>query len=242
MRNIKLVLEYDGTEFSGWQLQPKCRTVQGETERALRQLTQEPIRVVAAGRTDTGVHACGQVVNFTANSIHSMQVFLEGGNALLPRDIRILQAEEVPQSFHARFDAKMRHYQYVISKKPLAIGRQYAWHVWQELDIDKMNEAAQYIQGEKDFKVFCQAGTVLDHYRCNVIRAEFAESSDTIKFTMAANRFLHNMVRIITGTFIQLGKQKMSIAEFQEILKTNDRRKAGPTAPPHGLFLVKVDY
>jgi tRNA pseudouridine38-40 synthase len=242
MRNIKLVLEYDGSDFFGWQYQPRLRTVQGEIEKAFQSLTQKEVKIMAAGRTDTGVHALGQVANFQTESALPVETFYNGGNALLPDDIRILSAEEVPESFNARFSAIARHYKYVLCTKPTAIGRRFCWQVKKTIDVSPMQQACQFLIGEKDFTSFCQAGAELDNFLCDVSYARFTHTGEQIVFEIGANRFLHNMVRILIGTLLSIGKGKQQPQELKDILDAKDRRIAGRTAPAHGLFLARVDY
>ncbi|MBN1541261.1 tRNA pseudouridine(38-40) synthase TruA [candidate division KSB1 bacterium] len=242
-RNVRLTLEYDGTDFFGWQLQPNLRTVQGQVEQALVRLTTEPIRVVTAGRTDAGVHAKGQVVNFFTTSRLAISVFVRGLNALLPPDVRVLSAAEVDASFNARFSARQRSYSYCISTRPLAIGRAYAWTVTVALDKNAMNEAVKALLGELDFRAFCQSGADVDHYRCFVAAAGWMQNgADRLVFTIRANRFLHNMVRIVVGTCVEIGRGRWAAADMARIVASRDRRRAGPTAPACGLFLESIDY
>lgn len=242
MRNIKLIIEYDGTNFCGYQLQPDERTVQAELERSLSMLTTERIRLIAAGRTDSGVHALGQVVNFITNSRLPIQTFVKGGNTRLPRDIRILAAEEVPEDFNARYSAKSRTYRYVITTKNRAIGRHYAWYYWNELDEKKMNAACAAILGSHNFASFCQAKAEVDHYVCDIRYAFWKHGDDQLIFDICANRFLHNMVRTLVGTMVEIGDDRQKATAMNDILQARDRRAAGETAPAHGLFLVRVDY
>jgi len=242
MRNIKLVVEYDGSDFSGWQFQPNAVTVQGELERSLSRLTQNQVKLTAAGRTDAGVHALGQVANFHTNSHLPVETIRRGGNAMLAKSIRILLADDVSESFSARFSARARTYRYVISKWPKAVGRMYSWHCHYKLNIDPMQRACKSILGENDFEAFCQAGAQLDHYRCNVKSAAWFEKDDDLIFEVTANRFVHNMVRILVGTFVEIGRGKRVAEDMRIILQSKDRKQAGPTVPAHGLFLVSVEY
>jgi len=242
VRNIKLTLEYDGSGFCGWQLQPGQRSVQGEIESALGRLTGQRIGIIAAGRTDSGVHALGQVINFRTASALPLEVFMRGTNALLPGDVRILAAEEVPEAFHARYDAISRLYRYQIATRPLAIGRLYTWHLPLRLDLAAMQEAAAALLGDHDFVSFCQAGSGLAHHRCTVLRAEWQASGERLSFEIHASRFVHNMVRIIVGTSVEIGRGALAPSAMAEIIAASDRRAAGRTAPPHGLFLVQVCY
>lgn len=242
MRNIKLVVEYDGSDFSGWQFQPNAVTVQGELKRSLSTLTQSEVKLTAAGRTDAGVHALGQVANFHTNSQLPLQTIKRGGNALLPGSIRILSVDEVSESFSARFSARARKYRYVISKRPRAVGRMYSWFCPYKLNVGPMQHACNFILGENDFKAFCQAGAQLKHYRCNVSSAVWFEKDDDLIFEVTANRFVHNMVRILVGTFVEIGREKRDPEDMPTILESKDRKQAGPTVPAHGLFLVSVEY
>ncbi len=242
MRNIKLIIEYDGTDFCGWQIQPQVRTVQAELEQALSQLTCEKIRVTAAGRTDSGVHATGQVLNFFTNSKLPDYVFHVGCNAILPRDIRVNDAQQVHENFSSRFSARARTYHYYILTKPVAIGRQYAWYFNEPLNLSLMQEACQLILGSHDFQSFCQTGADVNHYLCDVSHATWRRDNDKLIFEIIANRFLHNMVRILVGTFIKIGKESTTLPQFKAILEARDRTLAGPTVPPQGLFLTNVMY
>lgn len=241
-RNIKLTVEYDGTDFCGYQIQPNDRTVQAELERSLSTLTNEPVRLTAAGRTDSGVHALGQVVNFQTNSQLPLDVFIRGGNTRLPRDVRILAAEDVDEHFSARYSARQRTYRYIISKKSRAISRQYAWYYWNDLDVDKMNVCCADILGTHDFTSFCQAKAEVDHYQCDIRHAHWRETQDELIFDVTANRFLHNMVRTLVGSMVEIGDPRLQSADMKEMLRAKDRAAAGPTAPALGLFFVRVDY
>lgn len=242
MRNIKLTVEYDGTDFHGWQMQPNVRTVQHVLQSSLAALTQESVQMVAAGRTDAGVHALGQVVNFHTSKLYSPATFLSGGNARLPADVRILSAEEVAPEFDSRKSAKRRIYRYVISRKALAIGRHYAWFVADELDLTIMNNSCSLIIGQHDFQAFCQAGADVEHYLCTVFEAKWLSQGAQIVFEITANRFLHHMVRSLVGTFVDIGSGKYTDETLHDVLVAKDRSRVGVTAPPHGLFLVQVVY
>ncbi len=242
MRNIKLTIEYDGTDFCGWQIQVDDRTVQAEVERSLSMLTDSNVRLTAAGRTDSGVHALGQVANFKTESDLPLDVFVRGGNSRLPRDVRIVHAQEASADFSARYSAKSRLYRYVIAKRQKAVGRQYAWYYWNPLDIRKMNDACAAILGVRDFQSFCQAKADVEHYLCDVRYAFWRETKDDLIFEIRANRFLHNMVRILVGTMVEIGDDKQRSSAMSHILAAKDRNAAGATAPAHGLFLLHVEY
>lgn len=241
-RNIKLTLEYDGTKFCGWQKQVNDRTVQEEVERSLSMLTGETVKVNAAGRTDSGVHAYGQVVNIKTQSELPLSTFVRGGNTRLPFDVRIINAELVDADFHARYSATRRHYCYYISNRQRALGRCYSWYYWNDLDLESMRKATEFILGPRNFKSFCQKNALVNHYVCHVYKARWIEHDDYIRFEICANRFLHNMVRTLVGTMVQVGSGKQPPERMREILAAQDRSCAGDTAPALGLFLVKVDY
>jgi tRNA pseudouridine38-40 synthase len=262
-RNIKLVLEYDGTDFKGSQLQANGRTVQGELEKALARLTGlaagERCVVSLAGRTDSGVHASGQVANFfTANRL-PLETFRRGLNALLPFDLVVLSVEEVPGGFHARFSARERAYRYTILNRlvrsPLA--RRFAYQVAQPLDLSAMQAAAASLVGERDFASFAGDGwgvkALLDPQGDNpstvrnLLKADWLVETgqpegDKLVLEVVANAFLPHMIRNIVGTLLLVGKGERSLEDFAGIVAACDRRQAGPTAPACGLSLVSVRY
>jgi tRNA pseudouridine38-40 synthase len=244
MRNIKLVISYDGTDFHGWQRQPGLRTVQEILEEALRSLTGSLPSTTASGRTDAGVHALGQVVHFLTASGHSTATFVKALNALLPADVRVLEAVEVPQAFHATLDAKAKLYRYVIDNGPIATPFQlrYSWHVFQHLDVAAMHRAARSLLGRHDFRSFetnwpnrMSSVRTITHVAVN-------RMGEFVWVDAEADGFLYNMVRSITGTLVKVGQGRWPEAMVAEILAAQDRTRAGPTAPPQGLFLVRVRY
>lgn len=244
MRNIMLTLSYDGTDFHGWQRQPQLRTVQQDLENALHQLTGARPATTASGRTDAGVHALGQVVHFFTDSRHSCQTFIRALNALLPQDVRVLEAREMPQAFHATIDARSKRYRYVIDNGTIAspFHLRYSWHVRPPLDIAVMNQAASGLLGRHDFRSFetdwpnrtSSVRTILD---LSVERA-----GDFVTIEAEADGFLYNMVRSIAGTLVLVGTGKRPPSWVSEVLAAQDRTAAGPTAPPQGLFLVRARY
>ena len=242
MVNFKLTLEYDGSKFYGWQLQPKLRTVQGEVERALQILLRESVKVNVAGRTDTGVHACGQVINFHTNVEASPATMPRSLNGILPHDVVVKQAEIAPPEFHARFDALSRQYFYVISRHPVAVGRKYAFFCKFPLAVDVMQQASECLLGEHNFRAFCSSATEDPHYLSRVEAIEWKDKGDKIIMRIRANRFLRNMVRIIMGTLLDVGRGKLGVDDVLRILEQQQRDAAGWTAPPHALFLEKVFY
>ena len=244
MRNIKLVLAYDGTDYSGWQRQPDRRTIQQELEEALGRLTGAEPATTASGRTDAGVHALGQVVHFYTASRHPPETFVKALNAMLPRDVRVLDAREVPQAFHATVDARSKRYRYVIDNAPVAdpFRLRYAYHLHPRLDAPAMDRAAQLLAGRHDFHSFethwpNRASSVRTIFRLDVTR-----DGDTVGVEVEADGFLYNMVRSITGTLLLVGTGRWSAARVAAALAAENRADAGPTAPPQGLFLVRVHY
>lgn len=245
MKNFKLTIEYDGTAYHGWQIQDNDITIQETVENALATMTREKIRLHASGRTDAGVHALGQVAHFKTDARISSDAFFAGLNSLLPDDIVIISCEEVDETFHARFNAKHKTYQYRIYNHPipLAIGRQYAWHVRKKLDIDAMQNTIAHIIGTHDFKSFEGTGSPRDHTIRTVLNA-YADITDDgyLIVEITANGFLRYMIRNLVGTLVDVGLTKISPQDFKHILDSKNRDIAGITAPPHGLFLVNVNY
>jgi tRNA pseudouridine38-40 synthase len=245
MRTIKLTIEYDGTNYQGWQVQPKGLTIQGMIEEKLALLTGETIPLMGSGRTDAGVHAFGQIAHFKTKSqmdVHSIQRAL---NSLLPPDIVIQKVEQVEAEFHARKHSKSKAYEYRILNRKIrsAFHRGYAWHIPQKLDLKGMKKASQKLMGEHDFSSFRSVGSPTRTAVRKVSRAEWRRGRDgIIRFEIEANGFLKQMVRAIVGTLVEAGKGKISSEEFQRILDSKDRKRAGPTAPAHGLFLKEVKY
>lgn len=242
MRNIKLLLEYDGTNFSGWQWQPRDRTVQGTLQVAINKLLQQTPKIYAAGRTDSGVHALGQVANFkTESQLDATSVRL-GLNSYLPPDAVVLAVDEVEETFHARYSAVKRVYRYVISKRFRAIARNYSWFCKYPLDVRGIREASRHLIGEHVFSAFCKESDEEPHYLSNVESLEWSETDDEVILRICANRFLHSMVRIIAGTMVDVGRGRIKPDEVKNILDSRDRNRAGFSVPPQGLFLERVCY
>jgi tRNA pseudouridine38-40 synthase len=245
VRVIKLTLEYDGTNYSGWQVQPGRRTIQFELETALKQLTTEDIRPAVSGRTDAGVHALGQTVSFRTSVSHSPFVFLKGLNALLPDDIAVIKSEEVGPDFHARKSAIAKTYRYlVLDRKPkTAVDRNRVWHVYKELNVDVIRESALHLEGTHDFTSFrsseCEAKTTVRELKNIEI---YRNNINMLALEFRGTGFLKQMVRSIVGTLVEAGQGLRKPEDFAEILTAKDRKKAGKTAPPQGLYLVSVDY
>ncbi|MBI3469063.1 MAG: tRNA pseudouridine(38-40) synthase TruA [Planctomycetes bacterium] len=247
MPTFKLLLAYDGTDFAGWQWQQGSRTVQGALEEAWQSVTGESIRVVASGRTDAGVHALGQVVGIRSQTLLSADVLQRALNAELPRDVAVLGSDRVSDDFHAIRDAVRKRYRYVVDDGPVpdVLARRYAWYSPKPLDVDAMQHAAQALLGRHDFTSYQTLGservtterTVLD---ISIQRP--AEDPRKIWFEIEADGFLYNMVRVIVGTLVQVGRGVRPETWPGEVLQAQDRRAAGMTAPPQGLFLLRVDY
>lgn len=244
MRNIKLTIEYDGKDFNGWQKQPNKLNIQGEIERAIKDITGEEVDLTASGRTDAGVHALGQVANFKTNSNIPVDKFPIALNTKLKRSIRILEAEEVDERFHSRYNCKRKTYRYVInnSENGTAIYRNLEHNFSQKLDVEKMNEAAKSFIGEHDFKGFKASGTSSKSSVRTIYEAEVYKENGRVIIELTGNGFLYNMVRIISGTLIEVGIGKIVPEQITDIIKSEDRTKAGKTLPPNGLYLVKVEY
>lgn len=244
LRNIRLVMEYDGSAYHGWQSQPHGKTIQDTLEGCLRKLTGEPIRVIASGRTDAGVHAEGQVVNFPTTTSLSPQTLLRGCNSLLPRDIVIREASEVPLSFHARFSAKSKTYRYQLLNRPIpsVFYRRFAWFVPYPLQLPPMQEALAGLKGTHDFSSFCAASSRARAFTRTLLRAELLPLGDLLAVYVQANGFLQYMVRAIVGTLVEVGAGKRPGEEVAALLARRDRTLAGPTAPAHGLILESVEY
>ncbi|MBU0508854.1 tRNA pseudouridine(38-40) synthase TruA [bacterium] len=238
----RLNLEYDGADFAGWQVQPDVRTVQGCLQNAVLQLFGEPTVVMAAGRTDTGVHALGQVAHFTVHRERPPEVITKALNSLLPPDVRITDTRIADDRFHARYSAQWRAYRYRIALRPLAVGRSYSWWCPFRLDPVPMQRAAGLIVGERVFRSFAHESEKELHYLSTVHHAEWREHGPHLEFRIAANRFLHGMVRLLVGTFVEVGRGRRDPQDIERILLAEDVRQAGPKAPAHGLTLMAVGY
>lgn len=244
-KNFKLIIEYDGTSYHGWQRQPNEPSIQQEIESAVATITRQKITLIGSGRTDAGVHARGQTANFTCDTRIEAAELIKGLNSILPGDIVIRDCELVSPRFHARFDAKSKIYRYTIINQPLrpAIGRQYAWWLRAPLDLAAMRSAAGHLLGEHDFKSFEGAGSPRAHTRRHVMGSDLTLSAHgRIVYEIEANGFLRYMVRNIVGTLVAVGQEKVTPEQFRQILVSRDRSRAAATAPAHGLQLVSVLY
>lgn len=243
MQTIKLTLEYDGTNYAGWQRQADQPTVQAVLEQVIGQVTQATLSVVGAGRTDSGVHALGQVASFRTERCLSSGEWSRALNGLLPEDICVRSVEFVPDDFHARYSALGKLYEYQILNRPdrSALDRDRAWHLRKKLDRDAMLEAAQYLIGRQDFSSFQGSPTDNQNPICHLRQLSIRVEPE-LRIEAYADRFLKQMVRAIVGTLVEVGLGKRTPASLWDILAARDRSAAGKTAPAHGLYLVRVDY
>ncbi len=245
MRNIKLILQYDGTNYSGWQIQPDVKTVQGVLKNAVETLVDHKVKLYGASRTDAGVHALGQVAAFKTKKNHSLKTIKKGLNALLPDDIRVVDVEEVDSSFHPRFNAKGKTYKYrfFIGEVVPPFERLYCYHIKGKVDIDKMVFAANFFVGEKDFSSFrdsmCTAKNPVKKIKVSKFNLL---NNGILEYIITGDSFLHHMVRNIAGTLLWIGKGKIEPESVTEIFEKRDRTFAGPTLDAKGLFLEQVFY
>jgi tRNA pseudouridine38-40 synthase len=245
VRNIKLTIAYDGTHYSGWQRQAKEITIQSVVEEKIGMMVGEPVTLIASGRTDAGVHALGQVCNFRSKTKIGLYELKKGLNSLLPKDIFVKDAKNMPLEFHSRYDAKRKTYEYRIlnSEEPDIFQRNLLWHIRCPLDAEGMAGGLSILEGTHDFSSFRSQGSGnLDPTR-TVYKAFIAGSrAGRLSIILEADGFLRHMVRNIVGTLVELGRGKRDLEDFMAILKSKDRSMAGVKAPPHGLFLVSVSY
>jgi len=240
---VRAVVAYDGTDYGGFQRQTNAPSVQAVLEAALVQVTQEAVTVLAAGRTDAGVHAAGQVIAFDTAWRHGLDDLQRALNAVLPADIAVLDVAEAAPDFHPRYDARSRRYRYTIYNAPVRwpLARRYSLHVPMPLNVPALQQAAQCLVGEHDFAAFGQPPQGESTVR-RVLAAEWGGEPPWLTFDIEANAFLYRMVRSIVGTMLMVGRGEMSVEEFAAVLASCDRSRAGPTAPPHGLCLMEVKY
>lgn len=244
-RNLRLLLEYDGTRYHGWQRQKNALTVQEVLETALARLTGQALKVIGSGRTDAGVHALGQVANFQIISPLPLQAFLHGLNSLLPPDIAVLKVEEAPPGFHARKSALAKTYEYRILNRPVRspLNQHHGWWLPYALDLEVLREAAWALPGEHDFAAFQASGSGVKNTGRRVEAAAWhSHPGGWLCFTITADGFLRGMVRSLVGTMVEIGRGKRPPTDLAALLISRDRRRAGPTAPPQGLYLVEVKY
>ncbi|PGS52784.1 tRNA pseudouridine(38-40) synthase TruA [Bacillus sp. AFS041924] len=245
MNRIKCIISYDGTLFNGYQVQPNQRTVQSDFETVLTKMHKgNPIRIHASGRTDTGVHAVGQVIHFDSEYDLKPEQWKRALNAQLPKDINIRSVEIVDEGFHSRFDVVRKEYRYFIwnEKDENVFSRNHHYFFPFDLDTDKMQEALNYLLGTHDFSSFCASNTDIKDKVRTIYKGTINKTEQGIVIALEGNGFLYNMVRIIVGTLIEVGQGKRDIKSVRNALSARDRASAGKTSPPNGLFLWKVDY
>jgi tRNA pseudouridine38-40 synthase len=260
MPTFKITLAYDGTDFVGWQRQASGVSVQGLLEHALRELDGRDVPVAGAGRTDAGVHALGQVAGFSLGRALSADAVMRALNARLPDSVRVLASEETLETFHPRFGARAKRYRYRIWNGPVVnpFERRYAWHIWEPLDVEAMDAAAQLIEGRHDFAAFNASGSAVKSTTRQIFVSRIADGglrigfapesafrdphSAILAYDVVGAGFLRHMVRTIVGTLVEIGRGRQRPAWMAEVIASGDRAVAGPTAPPEGLFLVGVEY
>ena len=244
MRNIKVTIEYDGTNYHGWQIQPNAITIQAAIQDALGKITKTQTQIIGAGRTDTGVHAAGQVANFHTRSQMSPIAFQKALNATLPRDIVIIDVEEVPPNFHARFSAISRTYRYTILNRayPSALLRSSTYFFPEPIDVQGADAVCQSLVGVRDFSSLQRAGSERTNPICEVYECRFWREEDLVHFEIEADAFLRGMVRAIVGTVLKLHNKAENVNQLRGVLDARNRSAAGPSVPPHGLSLLSVKY
>ncbi|MGL6106850.1 tRNA pseudouridine(38-40) synthase TruA [Romboutsia sp.] len=243
MRNIKIVIQYNGQNYCGWQKQPDSLGIQGTVEKSIYEITKEEVKIVGSGRTDAGVHALGQVANFKLDAMIPIDKIPNALNAKLPKDISIIDCTEVKDEFHSRYSAKRKRYRYLINNSPYRnpIYKDISYHVKYELDFEKMCKEAKHLIGEHDFKSFMSSGSsVTDTFR-EIYDIDLEKQEGMIILEVEGNGFLYNMVRIIVGTLVDIGRGRIQ-ESLKKIIDSKERSMCGHTAPAHGLFLKKVDY
>ena len=244
MKRIKLTVSYDGTNYHGWQIQPKEITVEKVLNDTLSQLLKEEITVIGASRTDAGVHAMGNVAVFDTETTIPPEKIALALNTKLPKDIRIQKSEEVDRTFHPRHCNSKKTYEYWILNRNMELPteRLYTYYYYKQLDIEAMNQAAQYFLGEHDFKSFCSARTDVESTVRTIYDLNVRKEGEIIKISVTGSGFLYKIVRIISGTLVQVGLHKYAPESIEKIIEAKDRTKAGPSAPPQGLRLMKIEY
>jgi len=241
MPRVKLIIEYDGYGFNGWQSQKNQPTIQDSIESALVTVFREQIRITGSGRTDSGVHARNQVAHADIPEMDLLRL-KRSLNGLIPEAIVIKDIRECSSDFHARYDAVSRRYRYYISRVPTAINRTYMWQTFFPLNYVLMQLGATRLTSVTDFKSFCKTGSSVKHYQCNIRKCTWNFTRDVAIFEIIANRFLHGMVRAIVGTLIEMGRGQLRLDEFEKIIKARDRRTVRYSVPPQGLVLEEVVY
>ena len=242
MYNIKLIIQYDGSGYSGWQIQDGCKTVQQTVTDSIETITGKRINLIGSGRTDAGVHALGQAANFQFDEQPDLYKFKYSLNSILPKDISVISAYEVPENFHARYDAKRRKYLYIFINYKSPFYEPYAYKYYYKLDCTFLNRLSKSFLGEKDFTSFARKATETEDKVCTIYGIGWKETKGLILFFIEADRFLHSMVRTIAGTLLNAQKNNYDKKYIEEIFVTKNREAAGEAVPAKGLFLYKVRY
>jgi len=233
---------YNGTHYHGWQIQPNASSVQETLNKAFSVLLNETISIMGAGRTDTGVHASEMYGHFDTEKTLDIPVLVYKLNSYLPKDIAIFDIIPVRDDAHCRFDATKRTYEYHINTIKNPFLQELSWYVTQQLDVDLMNEAAQILLKHTDFQCFSKVNTDVNTFDCTIFEAYWKQENGKLIFTISANRFLRNMVRAIVGTLINIGLKKITLTDFENIIASKSREKAGFSVPAHGLYLTNIYY
>ncbi|MEP0860758.1 MAG: tRNA pseudouridine(38-40) synthase TruA [Ignavibacterium sp.] len=242
MNNYKMILQYDGTGYSGWQIQENAKTIQQEIINAIKIILKEEVNLIGSGRTDSGVHALGQVANFRTEREIDLYKFQFSLNSILPDDISVLSTEKVNENFHSRFDAKKRTYIYLISQFKSPFYKNYSFFYPQKIDLEILNDLSKLFLGRKNFSSFCKKKSEVENKFCEVNEINWSNQFDLCVFKISADRFLHGMVRAIVGTLLKALKMEKPEEYIQEVFRSEDREFAGEAVPAKGLFLYKVEY
>ena len=243
-KRVRLTVAYDGTAYHGWQVQPGVVTIESKLNECLSDLLKEEIQVIGASRTDSGVHALGNIAVFDTEARMPAEKMSYALNQRLPEDIRMQRSEEVPFDWHPRHCESRKTYEYRIYRGefPMPVKRLYALFTYHKLDVEKMQLAARYLEGEHDFKSFCQIGAQVESTVRTIYSVDIIEEGLDLIIRVCGNGFLYNMVRIIVGTLLEVGREKRAPEDMQDILEKKDRSAAGPTAPAHGLTLMNYEF
>ena len=242
MKNYKLIVQYDGTNYAGWQIQLNAVSIQGILQDRISQIVNENINLIGAGRTDSGVHALGQTANFRTENDLDLYRFKHSLNSILPRDIAVKTIVEVNEDFHARYDAAKRSYIYLISKGKSPFYDKYSWWYHGSINCDKLNSMSEYLLGEKNFTAFSRKASETENKICFIHNIRWKELKDLIIFNVEADRYLHGMVRTMVGTLLHALKLNLDINYLRDVINTKDRESAGEAVPAKGLFLYKIKY
>lgn len=242
MNNYKLTIQYDGTNYSGWQIQTNANSIQQEITRAINIILKEQVNLIGSGRTDAGVHAIGQVANFRTEKEIDLYKFQFSLNSILPEDISISSILKVDEKFHSRFDAKKRTYLYLISQFKSPFFKRYSYYYPKQLNTEKLNELSYLFIGKKNFASFCKRQSEVENKICDIYEISWFTQYDLVVFKISADRFLHGMVRAIVGTILNAEKKGNSEEYIQQVFNSENRESAGEAVPAKGLFLYKVEY